>query len=190
MFTLIHHGHSDLAGATLITAMVTDGATLITDGDIQDGATLVGGIQDGVTQAGDIHTMETTLIAMEEEVLQAIMETETMLTTEIIALAEHIQTTETTLPTEEIIQQIEIIPQTDQTGILILEALIRTEEQAHLRLLTEDLTTTTQTTTTIAITATEDLIIIAETPIQTEVTRLATIATHQEAIPLAAHLVL
>lgn len=58
------------------------------------------------------------------------------------------------------------------------------EEQAVLRLQTEDLTTTAQTTT-IAITATEDLIIIAEIPQQIELTHLATAVAHQEPMLLA-----
>lgn len=58
------------------------------------------------------------------------------------------------------------------------------EEQAVLRLQTEDLTTIAQTTT-IAITATEDLIIIAEIPRQIELTHLVTTVDHQEPMLLA-----
>lgn len=122
MSTLIHHGHSELDGATLITATVMDmdGVTLITDG-----ATLAGDIQDGAIQVGDIHTTATiTLITMEEEALQAIMAIETMLITEITAPIEAITLAETTLQIEETTQQIEIIPQTDQTDTLTLDVLI------------------------------------------------------------------
>lgn len=124
MSTLIHHGHSELDGATLITATVMDGVTLTTAGDIQDGVTLVGDIQAGATQVGDIHIMEITLIAMEEEALQVIMAIETMLITEITAPIEAIPLTETILQIEEVTQQIEIIPQTDQTDTLTSDVLI------------------------------------------------------------------
>jgi len=120
MSTLIHHGHSELDGATLITATVMDGATLTTAG-----VTLVGDIQAGATQVGDIHTTATiTLITMEEEVLQVIMAIETMLITEITAPIEAITLAETTLQIEEVTQQIEIIPQTDQTDTLTSDVLI------------------------------------------------------------------
>lgn len=125
MSTLIHHGHSELDGATLITATAMDGATLTTAGDIQDGVTLVGDIQAGATQVGDIHTTATiTLITMEEEALQVIMAIETMLITEITAPIEAIPLTETILQIEEVTQQIEIIPQTDQTDTLTSDVLI------------------------------------------------------------------
>ncbi|MNV99040.1 hypothetical protein D3C71_1943570 [compost metagenome] len=58
---------------------------------------------------------------MEEEVLQHIMETETMLLTEITLPTEDIHQIETTLLTEEVIQQTEIIPQIDLTAIVITE---------------------------------------------------------------------
>lgn len=58
------------------------------------------------------------------------------------------------------------------------------EEQAVLRLQTEDLTTTAQTTT-IVIIAIEDLIIIAEIPQQIGLTHLATTVDHQEPMLLA-----
>ncbi len=124
MFILIHHGQSDLDGDTLTTdgdmEVITDGAIHITDGDIQDGVTLV-----GATQVGDIHTMDTiTLITMEEEALQDIMVTETMLITEITAPIETILLTEIIPQTEEATQQIEIIPQIDQTVTLISDVLI------------------------------------------------------------------
>jgi hypothetical protein len=58
------------------------------------------------------------------------------------------------------------------------------EEQAALHLQTEDLTTIAQTTA-IAITAIEDLIIIAEIPQQIGLTHLATTVAHQEPMLLA-----
>jgi hypothetical protein len=61
---------------------------------------------------------------MEEEALQDIMVTETMLITEITAPIETIPLTEIILQTEEATQQIEIIPQIDQTATLISDVLI------------------------------------------------------------------
>ena len=124
MFIPTHHGQSDLDGDILTTdgdmEVITDGDIHITDGDIQDGVTLV-----GATQVGDIHTMDTiTLITMEEEALQDIMVTETMLITEITAPIETILLTEIIPQTEEATQQIEIIPQIDQTVTLISDVLI------------------------------------------------------------------
>ncbi len=58
------------------------------------------------------------------------------------------------------------------------------EVQAALRLQTEDLTTIAQTIA-IAITATEDLTIIAEIPQQIGLTHLATTVAHQEPMLLA-----
>jgi hypothetical protein len=175
-----------LDGDILITVTaITDGATLTTDGDIRDGATLAGDIQ-----AGDIHIMDTTtLITTEEEVLLDIMEIETMLITEIIALIEDIQLeeatqlTETTLLIEETIPRIGIIPQIDLTATLISEIL--TEEQLVQPLQIEDLTVMALIIT-IAPTVIEGLITIAEIPQQTEVTPLATTEAHQEVIHLAA----
>mgnify|MGYP003576158459 CR=1 FL=1 len=106
-----------------------DGDTHIMLGDIQAIGDQAGAIQD----IGEVATTATTTIAIltEEEVLQVITETATMLTTEITLLAEAmrpteiIQPIETTLPieeitpqTEEAIQLIEIIPQIDHLTVI------------------------------------------------------------------------
>lgn len=111
------------------------GATLHTAGATQDI-----GDQDGAIQDTDLITDTiTTLIVMEEEVLPLITEEETMamieaIATETIAIettaAEatltEISATETTLQTEEVIQQTEM-------GILTLEEVLQTEEHTILQ---------------------------------------------------------
>jgi len=170
------------------------GATLHTAGATRDI-----GDQDGVIQDTDLTTDTiTTLIVMEEEVLPLITEEETMVMIEAIATettaieATAIEATaateatlteisaiETTLQTEEIIQQTE-------TGILILEEVLQTEEliilQAQISQTEEVLLRDKAIVTTIL---TEDQAATQQPEITT-----AVITAHQQEATLLAHHVL
>jgi len=160
------------------------GATLHTAGATRDI-----GDQDGVIQDTDLTTDTiTTLIVMEEEVLPLITEEETMVMIEAIATETtaateatltEISAIETTLQTEEIIQQTE-------TGILILEEVLQTEEliilQAQISQTEEVLLRDKAIVTTIL---TEDQAATQQPEITT-----AVITAHQQEATLLAHHVL
>jgi hypothetical protein len=163
-----------------VTGVILDTLGVTRDIGDQDGV-----IRDGDTQVTDLITdIITTLTAMEEEVQllitadETMLLTETSLPTEVIAVTE-ITPTETTLQTEEVIQQTE-------TDILTLEEVLQTEEltilQAHL-LQTEEVLPKDKAIATI--TLTEDQAVIQ----QQEIT-IAVITAHQQEATLLAHHVL